>query len=262
MSERGDKLTKIDARNGNPQPMTEQRTLIFCTTASPGIGPDLDYWQKRVRRWIDAVRASRIAHSQILLIDDGSTNFPGWADTTSLTELALSPSEAPVVFFGFQNRLGRGTGHFPGWYRSFVFCSEYAARYGFTKVVHIESDAYLISRRMVDFVNNLESGWTMFWCPRHRFPESSIQIIAGDSLHTYRRLQSVAYAEFHRENSIERLLPATQILKSFIGDRYSEYRQDVPRNADFVAQTHFGFPDDYYWWLNDGAKSAFSGLTS
>jgi hypothetical protein len=63
-------------------------------------------------------------------------------------------------------RLGRpGLFDFPDWWHSFMYAADYAGRYDFDKLVHVESDTYLLSPRLHQHVNGLEQGWTAFWCP-------------------------------------------------------------------------------------------------
>jgi hypothetical protein len=54
------------------------------------------------------------------------------------------------------------------------------ATLGFARIVHIESDAFLLSRRIVDRFNALDDGWTAFWFPAYGVPEPALQVIADD----------------------------------------------------------------------------------
>ena len=59
---------------------------------------------------------------------------------------------------------------------------QFAKANGFGKVIHIESDSFVRGDRLKAYINDASSGWTALWCPRHRMPESAIQIIAGSAV--------------------------------------------------------------------------------
>ena len=120
-----------------------------------------------------------------------------------------------------------------------MFAATYAQRYGFQKIIHIESDAYLISERIHSFINEFSNGWIAFYCPRHRFPEAGIQIIAGDAIANYIAISQRPYHHFINQCA-ENYLPFTPNL-DFIGDRYGEYLSEAPPDADYAVQVHPGF---------------------
>ena len=212
------------------------RTLVFCTAYAA----NQDIWQKRYRRWVDAIRAGRLAWDCILLVDDGSPVLPDWDD--------LSPDGA-LVLHHFENRLGRhALLDFPGWYRSFCFAAEYAMANGFDKVVHVESDSFLITASVQDYVNSIGDGWVALWCPRHGFAEKAIQVMAGTGLASYAALARRPHDDFAgREFEIQ--LPFSHVERRFKGDRYGEFPAPVPVDADYAVQAHELFDPDYFWFL-------------
>ena len=214
------------------------KTLLFCTSYA-----DTPHrWQSRYRKWLDYVSRSAIARDQVLLVDDGSASLPEWRGLAILREL---PDKAPAdktVLFHFADNLGRpALLNYPGWFRSFALAAEYARKFGFDKIVHIESDSYVYSDRLVRFINGLSSGWTTFWCPSQGFPETCIQVVCADRLEDYLALSHVSYAAELANRAIETLLPFTDVRKDFIGDRYGEIVQWLPEDADYGCQ----IPDDW-----------------
>jgi hypothetical protein len=229
------------------------KTLLFCTTyaGSP------ERWDLRVRKWLDYFSRSALRRDQILMVDDGSPTLPSWRGVRVLRDLPDRQPAEESVLFHFDENLGRsGVLNYPGWFRSFAFAAVYAQKYGFDKVVHIESDAFLYSDRIVAFVNGLSSGWTTFWCPRWNFPETCIQVICRDQLDRYASLSAVSYREELADKAIETLLPFTDIRKDFIGDRYGEYLHWVPEGADFGSQ----IPE--HWPQMESSGSGGSGVTA
>jgi tetratricopeptide (TPR) repeat protein len=238
---------------------THQHTLAFCTSYVGAHLAPTDTWEQRYAMWRRTIVSYRIRCDQVLIIDDGSPSLPDWRDVDVLHEGDARRSLAPAVLFRFARHLGRrGVSNFPGWVRSFFHAARYAEQNGFEKVIHIESDAFLTSDRMQAFVDEISDGWVAPWCPRWRRPESAIQIMAGAGLS--------AFAEFaHRdvddlaEAVIENELPFTWIEGSFRGDRFCEYMDHVPRDADWSAQTAppIGVSwEDFYWWHASAGQPA------
>lgn len=222
-------------------------TLLFCTMH----GNDQNAWLGRCRRWLDANKGSDLIVDNILIVDDGSRYIPEWDDVTVLSEddpLPNTPDylkQNPVILYHFKNNLGRSdVFDFPGWWRSWRFGVQFAENYGFKKVIHIESDAYLISEKIKRHFNDFSEGWTALWCPRHDFPELALQVAAGQGLAEMMRFAKTDYSEFVGKIH-ENIFPFTKVEKDFVGDRYGEYQLFIPINADYSAQT----PDDL-WWLN------------
>ena len=223
------------------------RTLIFCTSyaSSPAI------WHRRYRTWVDAISSGGLSWAQILIVDDGSVELPDWPDLCIVNEGDPIPPQQPLVLYHFGTRLGRISDYdFPGWFRSFAFAGRYGVEAGFEKVIHIESDAFLISSRASDYVNHLYNGWTVFWCPRHKFAECGIQVIAGPELGELAKFCNRQNAEFIHDN-IERQIPFTFVEHNINGDRYHESLSYIPHDADFSTQTALlSRPKQLHlWWL-------------
>jgi glycosyltransferase involved in cell wall biosynthesis len=227
---------------------TRLKTLVFCTA----FAKTKDKWDSRYHRWLQAIRSSDLEYDNILILDDGSPELPDWSDITIVSgsgEIGQNPPPKALLYH-FREHLGRkALFDFPGWYRSFVFAGRYALAHGFEKVVHIESDAFLISPRVQNYFNNVKSGWTTLWCPVHRLPESAIQIIAGDSVRRFAALQQTHPHERIVGREFELQLPFDAVELRFIGDRYGEHSSAIPRQADYAVQVRDGQSDDYYWWL-------------
>ena len=208
-------------------------TLIFCTSYADT--PSL--WHQRYRKWVDYFADSGLEFDQMLVVDDGSPILPQWTDFDVLTEFSAQRPKGGRVLHHFSNNLGRqGILHYPGWYRSFGFAAQYAKAHQFTKVIHVESDAYLISPRIVDFINDRQTGWTTFWCPRWKFEESAIQVICQDQLEAFFQITQQDYASVYAGKLLDRMLPYTSVRKDFVGDRYAEGDGVIPPNVDYICQ--------------------------
>ncbi|MBS0558638.1 MAG: class I SAM-dependent methyltransferase [Proteobacteria bacterium] len=224
-----------------------RKTLVFCTAYAQS----RELWDRRYRVWLDAILRSQLRHDQILIVDDGSPVLPDWPDLAITGETMPMRPEAPVALFHFRDNLGRPRDtYFPGWLRSFFFAAAYARLFGFDKIVHIESDAFLITPRVQAYFNSVTEGWVALWCPRYKMPESGLQIIAGNAIE---RCAAFGRRSFDTPDAdvIEKMLPFTHVETGFNGDRYGEYQDHIPRDADYVMQikaTRYADPD-YLWWL-------------
>lgn len=213
-------------------------------------------WDARYRRWLDAVLAADIDATQVVLVDDGSPVLPGWPDTPiysgdTLADAAPLIGLAGPVLFHFTEHLGRpDTLNFPGWHRSFAFAVAYAEKAEFDRVIHLESDAFLVSPRMRAYVRARAHGWTAMWCEKYQFPEIAVQVIGTDKLPALASFAQAPYTGLIGKLPEFALRPHTEVEHEMVGDRYGETDDDVPRTADFACQVPCQREPGYYWWLH------------
>jgi hypothetical protein len=210
------------------------KTLLFCTSYMSHAGK----WRNRYRRWLALHRQIPIEHDAVFMFDDASPYRPDDADVRVIDALLDELEPRGTYLYRFAEHLGRADiVAFRGWWRGFAFSLDVAERYGFEKLLHVESDAYLLSRELVDYLNTLDSGWTVFWCPRHECPESNVQVVCRDQFAALRAATTRAFTTGCRQ-APESTLPFTYVETSFVGDRYGEYLKEVPPDADYAAQVY------------------------
>jgi hypothetical protein len=223
------------------------RTFIFCTSyiQPQNSTRSVARWQ----RWMQfySERKELLGAEQIFLIDDATPIEYIPIGIQVINADNLLPEELPdyPVMFRFGRHYGRSSlsvlSAFPGWWRSFIFSSQVAKKYSFSKIIHCESDAFVISHRMAGYIRDVKEGWVAFWCPLYGFAETAIQVICEDSFANFEKY--CRYGKrfwFQRRRPTiapEKSLPFTVVEKSFIGDRYGEYRDDYPDDADYVCQS-------------------------
>lgn len=211
----------------------KSKTLLFCTSYFR----DQQQWLSRYERWLQHHQAISWQVDALAVIDDGSPILPHSdsvepIETASLGRVSL-PSRSLVRF---KDNLGRqSTLQYPGWWRSFQLALDLSEIYGFTKIVHVESDSYLLSTRVLEFIEQTNTGWTLLWSKHFLLPESAIQIICRDAFNEFAKIRE--HGPYGLANQFaENLLPYTQVVKSFTGDRYSDFGAAIPRNADYAVQ--------------------------
>jgi len=208
------------------------KSLIFCTSYVK----DLGEWKNRYQKWIDYYIDLPFSKDKALfLIDDGSdeenlSEFNGNRYNEGGEINPLPPVLPPQVnLYHFKKRKGIFPednapglyGSTLGWYRSFLFSSIIAKKNDYDKIIHIESDAYLLTQKVCDYIDSLDSGWNTLYCPMYHFPETSIQIICKDQFPSMLKLEAMPLDSF-RLSQAEETLPITHVEKGFVGDRYGE----------------------------------------
>lgn len=96
---------------------------------------------------------------------------------------------------------------------------------GHRKIIVLESDFFILSKRLMQYIDDLDDGWTSLWCEKHHFPETAIQIIV-QGCHEFSRYcaelakykPSFSSSGLHHVQEI--ILPVTRIATQFVGDRY------------------------------------------
>lgn len=200
-------------------------TLLFCTSFCPNEAA----WRARQRRWLDHHLALPLARDAVFVLDDHSPFVPTDKDVTLLETLPEQlPNGPPAFLYRFATREGRKgiMGH-RGWWRSFLFALTIARRYRYSRIVHIESDAYLLSRRIVECINEIDHGWTVFWCPRYNCPEPALQVIVDDQFDAMAAVAARGLDEL-TGGIAEMTLPFTHVEHAFTGNRYGEFRRSIP----------------------------------
>ncbi len=210
------------------------RTLLFCTSWSDS----QERWRTIYGRWIDYYAAGQgpLAFDHAFLIDDASPLLPDDPRVSVIQEGDWPEVLPRIGLYRFSQRLGRGGKYvYPGWWRSYFFSIDLARRYGFDKVVHVECDAFVLSRRLADHLNALDADWTALFCPRYVCAETAIQVICKDHYDE---------VDAFRADGIDALsglaaeleLPFGNIETQWTGDRYGEYLKEVPADADYACQ--------------------------
>lgn len=203
----------------------------------------------RFKRYLDYYlpRLDSLGCSRIILIDDGS-------DLSLLSQLNLpvfDSNDLPGVLeydaciVRFPDNLGRPVlTVIPGWWRSFSFASVFAIRYNLDKLVHIESDTFVLSDNLFAWLKADYPVWRSLYTKRYWYAETAIQVLPRKSIGLLYEFWKLG-PEYWFKNSLaniqyipELVLPIEYVEKTmFIGDRWGEdwFPSLIPDNADYTA---------------------------
>lgn len=221
----------------------DRKTLLFCTSYCK----DEVVWRARPRRWLDHHLPLPIRRDAVFVLDDASPYVPDDPDVRVIGELPPALPAGPAAFmFRFATHEGRvGLRGHRGWWRSFLHSLAIARAYGCTKIVHVESDAFLLSRKIVDHINGIDAGWTAFWCPHYNVPEPGLQVIVGDQFGAMDEVASRGLDTLTRSLA-ELTLPFTHVERGFAGNRYGERGGRIPGYADYACQVNYSTMETRY----------------
>lgn len=219
------------------------RTAIFCTSYIDQIN------YSRYEKWINyySGKINLFDSNYLFLIDDGSpkTDFDNRIEIINADKLPGSLNKN-IHLFHFENHLGRpGRRDYQGWWRSFTFSVKLAEKYNIDKLIHIESDFFVTSPRMIDYMANITEGWTVFHSRFYNFPETAIQVICKDSFGDLNKIhQQAVDSDYKFKKIAERILPFSKVEKGFTGDRLGEIKvlrgwlkkYKMPLEIDYVGQ--------------------------
>ena len=205
-------------------------SFLFCTSYIDK--DDIRFYPLRYKKWIDYYSKIKehLGVDYIFIIDDGSIDVA--LEESALVEIHSANDDLPaelsknINVITFKEHLGRPSiEEHLGWWRSFTYSIKLAEKYGFEKIIHIESDFYIVSERLINFIYSLNKGWTSMYSSHYNFPETAIQIICNDSFYLLEKARENAEAVNYRINQLAELtLPFTNVCKDFIGDRIGEMR--------------------------------------
>jgi hypothetical protein len=171
---------------------------------------------ERNLKWLEYyTKLPSLKFDEILLVDNASSEA---------NKKILKEKFPQVTLIECKVHLGRPRMNQYGyWYSAFGKAAKYALENGFEKIVHIDSDVFLFTDRIVDHVNSYGSGWSAFWCGIHNYPETIFQLIAGREhlAHLYEHMTR-DFLSYYPNEMAETHIPFTEINKDFIGDRYPE----------------------------------------
>ena len=207
----------------------DSETFLFCTSY---IGNNKSL-KNRYKKWYKHYR--RMTSYPIFIIDDKS---PFSLENAAWMNFDASKVDHSLAnFHTFNTHLGRINIHnFPGWFRSFVHSVEIARKFNFKRIIHVESDLIILKSKMFEELCEINSGWNVIWSAKYNMPETAVQVICEDQFDSVLDI----YEDYKKMNkdaqAIETILPFTNIIKTYTGDRYGGDNIAVEDYMDYYAQ--------------------------
>lgn len=163
------------------------------------------------------------------LKDHGHLHFDDiWlADNASKHSSIEALQELTTDYFQihrFEENLVRGKGpyDYPYCWRALYFMQD-LIRMGYKKIIFIDSDSFIVSQRLADYINEVKYGWTAFWSEKYKFPTAECHVLCEDSFYLLDKFCQVSWE--HRIGTLmETQIPFTHVIKEFKCDRYGETR--------------------------------------
>ena len=217
------------------------KTLIFCTS----FFDSEELYQKRYQKWIDYYNHHPFTNDKHMYLIDDCSDLDLITDDRVhiINEDHIDSSQElnKINIYSFNIRKGLNWSHNSanneGWWRSFSASLDIAEKFNYEKIIHIESDAFLISKRMFNYIDSLKTGWTALWANKYYFPESCIQVICKDQFDSFRDFSSCGSHELSLKGLAEKVIPFTNVERRFVGDRYGEKINEQLDGLDYFCQT-------------------------
>lgn len=208
------------------------KTLLFAPLF-------LDEGERLLRntKWIDFIMDLKnkgfLHFDEILYVDNAS----GDEKLKQFEKHIEQYKNVTITIIKCKTRLSRWSQHAYGfWYSAFGKAAKYAIDNKYEKIIHIDTDVYLLKPRICDYVNNFTTGWLCFFCPMHNYPESTFQLIGKDKFETMYEFMTRDFLEFYPNDLAETRIPWTHVEKNFVGDRYGERNLQQTPDMEFYGQ--------------------------
>lgn len=105
----------------------------------------------------------------------------------------------------------------------------------FEKFIILDSDDYIVSRRLAHHIRGIRSGFEVFWEPRYGFPEAGCMVLCADAFPRW-----LEYAKTPWREKVGKLfetdLPYTRINKDFVCGRFGERREPQAFGMDLYCE--------------------------
>lgn len=186
----------------------------------------------RNRRYLEyyARIEKEIGFDQIFLFDNASTE-------DSIQKLGSSTIAANIDLLRFRERLERGPGphDYPYCWRALYAIRE-IINLGFEKIISIDSDGFVLTKRLAEFIRKSDNGWVSFWCENGKHPESSLHILNRNAFPIFQNYTRTPW-EDRVGVMMETDLPFTDVRQEFRCGRFGEIGappQDI--SMDYYGQ--------------------------
>lgn len=206
---------------------------------------------ERNLKWIDynLKIKDQLGFDKIVLVDNASDieelkKLEGAIRNQSGDIIYRGAKENDVTIYRFDNHIPRtGVWEYPYCWRGLEFAQMLVRDMQINKVLFIDSDFYVLTPKLANYIKNLETGWVSWFCHKYGFPEAAMHILCKDTFNKLLAFPIPSYTHYNNQH-MEWLLPFTQVHKEgFIGGRQGEGCEPQNPDHDFYGQWNTGCPD-------------------
>lgn len=200
-------------------------------------------YRRHVRfiRYMDREIKPRLQYDRIILLDNASNlKFTKRLEATIHTEdnICLAVGRDDLFVYRFNEHLPRKSIlDYPYFYRFLHQIPSFQGTfYQSDKYYHIDSDNFIQTQEMIDYMKNCNRGFVSFWDVTNNFPTSELFIINKECYHLISKMNFPTKTG----QAVENLLPWTLNEKKFYGGRLAE--RGLPGDqAHWVGQVGKGY---------------------
>lgn len=220
---------------GSTQPLeTKMTTLLYSPLYLDGVDGSGSSRIDRTKRWIDwykALRSDNGFHFDDMLLLDNASNASQGLDEFHGCKL--------IRFSQFLDR--GGVFDYPYCWRAIYWIRNMILFGKYDRIMLIDTDAFIVSKRLLAYVNSIESGWVTFWCQTNGFPEAAFHVLCKDMFNFYLDFTKGDFME-HNGKCMETLLPFTDVERRFNCGRWGELGQYQAPGMDLYCQASVNEP--------------------
>lgn len=213
------------------------KTLLFC----PLFIDNQERLERNIK-WFDYYyNLKELKWDELYMVDNAS-------DKKLLQEFVdhVNKTDVKGTINVCKTRLERRETHAYGyWYNAFGKAARYAKEHKFDRIIHIDSDVFVLKPELVEHINNFKEGWQAFWCSMYNYPESTFQLIGKDQFNNMYEFMTRDFLAFYPDDIAETRIPWTHVEKSFKGDRYGEKELQQDNTMSWYGQTPVKIPIKY-----------------
>lgn len=125
---------------------------------------------------------------------------------------------------------------YPYVYRAIRYLDTVKKFTGAEKIIFLDTDFFILSKKLCEYINNLTTGFTSFECKKYKFPEFAMCILCDDVYHKWLDFAALDFIEISKKKTIECCVPFTHVDKTFVGDRFGETATPQTDDMDWYGQ--------------------------
>lgn len=111
----------------------------------------------------------------------------------------------------------------------------------FDKVIFCDSDTFVLTQKLVNFVRELRSGWTAFHEQKHNFPTAEFHVLCADAFWIFKEFTGIPYMA-HMGKTMETSIPFTDVREDFFVRRTGEEQAPQAPGQDLYCQARLDIP--------------------